>query len=112
MSVYLNENNNIKNEINEFKLDKEYQILSKNSCLFLNAENENIINNAKIESYSHSRKNNKNSNYGVDEGNMFSMIMIFLVEVVIKMKIMIKMKIKIVLLEKLVININFYKNIY
>ena len=51
---------------------KEYQILSKNSCLFLKAENENIINNAKIESYSYSRNYNKNSDYEVDERNMFS----------------------------------------
>jgi len=59
MSVYLNEEN-IESEINEFKLAKEYQILSKNSCLFLMAENENIITNINIESCSYSRKNIKN----------------------------------------------------
>ena len=61
MSVYLNENNI--ERVNEFKLAKEYQILSKNSCLFLKTENENIITNRNIESYTYSRKNNENTVY-------------------------------------------------
>lgn len=62
MSVYLNENN-IESEVNEFKWAKEYQILSKNSCLFLKTENENIITNRNIESNTYSRKNNENIVY-------------------------------------------------
>ena len=52
MSVYLNEND-IENEL---KLSKEYQILSKNSYLFLKYENENIISEPNISSYTYSRK--------------------------------------------------------
>ena len=62
MSVYLNENN-IESEVNEFKLAKEYQILSKNSCLFLKTEKENIITNRNIESYTYSRRNKENASY-------------------------------------------------
>ena len=65
MSAYLNEEN-IEKEINELKLAKEYQILSKNSCLFLNAENDNIIKNGNIKSYTYSCKNNENN-----ENNLF-----------------------------------------
>ena len=68
MSVYLNENN-IESEVNEFKLAKEYQILSKNSCLFLKTEDENIITNKKVESYTYSRKNNENFFYPSEDGD-------------------------------------------
>ena len=67
MSAYLNEEN-IEKEINELKLAKEYQILSKNSCLFLNAENDNIIKNGNIKSYTYSRKNNENNKNNLFKG--------------------------------------------
>ena len=69
MSAYLNEEN-IEKEINELKLAKEYQILSKNSCLFLNAENDNIIKNGNIKSYTYSRKNNENN----ENSNLFKRV--------------------------------------